>query len=368
VAGGDQNIRRGLIGLVTLCGAALAVTFDVWLQNAEAHSITFSVVVLSTIIAILALIVIWSMMNTPGSSALHAVLVGLIVFELFTVNMDAPSNYDSVPPTQQVSFSPPPLVAQVLSDTPFRVDGYRGITDNYGSLYNIMDMRGISPLFLATPFAIIEPEKINPLAWELFAVRYVYTDWQELPIESEIIGNSEDRYGAVNLHRLENPRPFAHLVYDAEILDSDAFALALLRDPNFDPRSTAILNREPSVELSEPPANTGSATVTHFAPEAFTVEVNTPANTILTLAHPDYPGWQATIDNQPAEILRAYGGLSALAIPSGSHIVQMVYDPISYRVGSLISLLTWLTLAMLTFAFIVRTVRASRRGKQLRPQ
>ena len=34
---------------------------------------------------------------------------------------------------------------------PFRVDGFRGLQDNFGSLYGVMDMRGISPLFLKGP-------------------------------------------------------------------------------------------------------------------------------------------------------------------------------------------------------------------------
>src|SRR4030095_9972055 len=130
------------------------------------------------------------------------ILLGLIVFELFTVNMDTETNYDSVPPEQQLSLSPPPLVAQALVDTniPFRVDGYRALHDNYGSLYGLADIRGISPLFLDSAHAIIENGLINPRAWELFAVKYVYSDWDALPIPSEIIGEREDRYGVVNLH------------------------------------------------------------------------------------------------------------------------------------------------------------------------
>lgn len=353
-----KNVRRGLIGLVTLCGAGFAVMIQAWIQGTETYLNTAT---LSLFAAVGVLILVWSLMNTPQSLTLHSLLIGLMVFELFTVNMDAESNYDPVPPIQQLAFTPPSLVSTVLedSDIPFRVDGYRGLTDNYGSLYGVLDMRGISPLFLATPFEIIEPEKINPLAWELFAVRYVYTDWQELPVESEVIGSGEDRYGAVNLHRLQDPRPFAHLVYNAEVLDSDTFALALLNDTNFNPRTSVILNHDLSIDLSEPPDETGTAQVTQFAPESFTIEVNAPANAVLTLAHPDYPGWQATIDSQPAEILRAYGGLSALAVPQGEHIIQLTYDPMSYGIGAIISLLTWASVVILTFVFIFRSTRKS---------
>ena len=54
--------------------------------------------------------------------------------------------------------TPPPLIAQVLSDTDgtFRVDGARGLTDNYGSLYNVQDINGISPLFMEGPYNLIQ--------------------------------------------------------------------------------------------------------------------------------------------------------------------------------------------------------------------
>jgi hypothetical protein len=246
-------------------------------------------------------------------------------------------------------------VAQALADTdiPFRVDGFRGLTDNYGSLYGLADMRGISPLFLDGPFQIIEPEKINPTAWELFAVRYVFSDWEQLPVESEIVSAGTDRYGPVNLHRLENPRPFAHLVYQIEVTDSDAFARALLADPNFDARTSVILAAPTSLELSgSVPAN-ASAQVTDFAPEAFTIAASTTENAILTLAHPDYPGWEAHLDGEPVRILRAYGGLSAIAMPAGNHTVTLVYAPRSYAVGAALSLVTWSVLGILAAALAV---------------
>ncbi len=84
-----------------------------------------------------------------------------------------------------------------------------------------------------------------------------------------------------------------------------------------------------------------TSTITEFAPESITVEVNTPENAILSLALVDYVGWQATLDNDPVEILRAYGSLSALEIPAGQHTVTLTFNPLSYRVGVIMSIITW---------------------------
>ncbi len=69
---------------------------------------------------------------------------------------------------------------------------------------------------------IIEGDLPDPVSWELFAVRYVFTDWQELPVPAQIVSSGADRYGAVNLHRLSDPRPFALLDYQYVVADDEA--------------------------------------------------------------------------------------------------------------------------------------------------
>ena len=341
-----RNIRWTLIGIVALCGAGIALAHTGWLSERPIEALNTAV--FSTAIASLTLLILFHLLNHPSDHRAQILLVALIVLDLFTINMDADNTYDPIPANQQLSATPPALVARALADadSPFRVDGFRGLQDNFGSLYQLADMRGISPLFLDGPFQIIEPEKINPLAWELFAVRYVYSDWQELPVASELIDTGEDRFGPINLHRLQNPRPFAHLVYRTEIADSDEFARELLRDPNFDPRNVIILSEMPETQLTEP-KNPGTAEVTNFRPEHMTIAVTTPENVILSLSHPDYPGWEVSLDGKPTSILRAYGALTAIAVPAGDHEINLVYNPRSYRIGALLSLVTGLGLGIL---------------------
>jgi hypothetical protein len=355
-----RNIRRALVGLVGLCSGAVVLVFNEWINNNELLNNNFNIVILSAAISALTLGLFWLMMKNPQVMLYRWLLVGLIVFELFTVNMDTETNYDSVPPSEQLSFNPPPLIAQALADTdvPFRVDGYRSLHDNYGSLYQLADIRGISPLFLGSTHAIIQDGGlINPTAWELFAVRYVYTDWDTLPVPSEIIGAGEDRYGEVKLHQLTDPRPFAIMLYDTVQADNDNAARSILSDTNFNPRQTIILSRAVDIELHDEAPEDTTVTVNDFKSESLTIQVNTAANGILSVANPDYPGWKATIDGDPAEIIHAYGALQALAIPAGEHTVQFVFDPLSYRIGALVSILTWGSLGILGCVILVRRRR-----------
>jgi hypothetical protein len=351
-----HRIQQGLLALLLLCGIVTGLVFVSWLGNREAYGAAIVPIAFSTLIAALAAFLIpWLLANLQHHLRLW-LLACLMVFELFTVNMDADSNYEPIPPDEQLSMTPPPLVVQALEDsnTPFRVDGFRGLLDNYGSLHAVMDVRGISPLWLDGPFAIIGTEAINPRAWELFAVRYVYSDWQELPIASEIITTGEDRYGLVNLHLLDDPRPFEHLIYNVALVDNDEAAYTLLADTNFNPRQTVILNEDPGIQPDTESDERGTVVSIDFKPEQFTSRVNTPTDAILSVALPHYPGWQVTVDGQPGTILRAYGALSAVAIPAGEHIIQFTYDPLTYRVGAVLSLLTWGAVGILGLIMVIQ--------------
>ena len=353
-----MRLRMALNRAFWLMLAFGALVFVVWLGNPAAYGNLVSVVALIVIVTAAQYVIISAALVRERRRWLWA-LVPLIVFELFTVNLDSDAVYDHMPPTQQVSISPPPLVAQVLedTDTPFLVDGARGLTENYGSLYGVADIHGISPLFLDGMHALIEGGPADPVTWMLLGVRYVFTDWQELPIASEIIGTGEDRYGAVNLHQLENSRPFAAILYRTAVVNDDAEAYALLRDPAFPYDRTVILNHETGINSTSAPALT-PADVIEFTPERILINANAPTDGILTLALPDYPGWYATIDNQPAEILRAYGGLAAIQLPQGDHLVELVYNPLSYRVGASLSLFTWLGVGILGALWLFGRIRA----------
>src|SRR5262249_52057709 len=148
------------------------------------------------------------------------------------------------PPATRLPISD--LVQIVVADKtlPFRVDGERGVRENYGSLYGVPDIRGISPLepaSLERLLKILPPERI----WETLAVRYVFTDNNQLPIPSTIVAKGEDPFGPINLHRLDDPRPFAMLVFKTWFEPDGDAARGILSDKSFDARNTVILGTKP---------------------------------------------------------------------------------------------------------------------------
>jgi len=317
----------------------------------------FEIASRSALVAAAAYVALRLFLRKPQGPAMQLALIALIAFELISVNIDHPANYDPVPHSQQLSMTPPPINQALLDDTdpaPFRVDGFRGLRDNYGSLYRLMDIRGISPLFLKGPHAIIYRNYVyNPLAWELFAVKYIFSGSPTLTIPSVVSARGVDQDGDVYLHRLEDPRPFALLYYEAEVLDSDEWALELMEDARFKERDKIILHRKPTLELPDA-AIEGHVAVKAFAPEAITLDIDTASNAILSLSMPDYPGWEARLNGSTIPIIRAYAGLIALEIPAGQHSLSLTFAPRSYAIGALASLAAWLGLALLLLRTLIR--------------
>jgi hypothetical protein len=333
-------LRRALVGLLVMCGVVATVLFVLWLTPDRAtYEAALRSAVFATLLAALTAAALPWLVNHPAGRLPRLALVGLVVFDLFSVTMGTP-NFDPVPADKRL---PEPAMIRQLHDmlpVGARVDGGRGLGENYGTLYAVPDIRGISPLELDSIHTYLEAMPIER-AWDLLAVRYVLTDWNELPVPSEIITTAEDPFGSYNVHQLVNPRPFAQLTYGATVVASDNEAYGRLREPSYDTRQLVILDSDPGVELpGAAPAEPGTAELVTFEPERIVIEAQTPTPAVLTLAFPHYPGWQATRNGTNVDLLRAYGGLSAIVLPeSGAYTVQLVYRPWTYRAGEWISII-----------------------------
>lgn len=287
-----------------------------------------------------------------------------LVFELFSANIDRREVYQILPPEAQPIMQTPSLVTQVKEDTGvFRVDGQYvggelGIYGygNSGSLYQLEDIRGISPLFLDSAHAIIQRGTPFERVWEVFAVKYIFTDAEALPIASDLIGRDYPHLKTLNLHRLNDPRPFALLMYQYEVIPDNESSRAHLNDPNFDPRRVVILDENPPITLTDAPAEGEMVQITRYTPERIEIDVTAPQNALLSVALVDYPGWRAEIDGETVDILRAYSAMTAIPIEAGEHVVTLTYDPTSYRLGAIISLITWVGCAGLGIFLMMRWI------------
>jgi uncharacterized membrane protein YfhO len=87
---------------------------------------------------------------------------------------------------------------------------------------------------------------------------------------------------------------------------------------------------------------------------------------VLVLTDAFYPGWKVFVGGKEQKILRANYLFRGVELRAGNHEVEFVYDPISFKIGLLISLLTaTLLIAVPCVAWIFRRLALRRSGTAL---
>lgn len=57
------------------------------------------------------------------------------------------------------------------------------------------------------------------------------------------------------------------------------------------------------------------------------IEARMACRGLVVLSETFYPGWRATLDGHPVEILEAYGALRSVVAPAGTHLIEFQYRP-----------------------------------------
>jgi hypothetical protein len=157
--------------------------------------------------------------------------------------------------------------------------------------------------------------------------------------------------GPVTLYRLPDAPGRAWVVPAARQVPPDEM-LAALAAPSFDPTTEVLVEHLPSIlhspssilhspsSILHSPSSILQPPTLHDTPNRITIHATLDAPGYLVLADTWYPGWQATVDGAPAELLRANYAFRAIYLEAGEHAVEMAYRPLSVLVGAGISLVT----------------------------
>jgi hypothetical protein len=73
-------------------------------------------------------------------------------------------------------------------------------------------------------------------------------------------------------------------------------------------------------------------------PQRVVIEANLASPGLVILADIFYPGWTLTVDGKPETILRVNRAMRGAAVPEGKHRLVYTYEPRSFRLGGLVSL------------------------------
>lgn len=151
--------------------------------------------------------------------------------------------------------------------------------------------------------------------------------------------------------------PRAYLVPEVRAV-AEGGALAAMQQAGFDPSRIAFVEGADLPPLPQGPL-TGEAQVVRYAPDEVVVRTRASRPALLVLADNYYPGWEVTVDGQPAEVLRTNHTFRGVAVGAGEHEVRFRFRPQDLYVGLYVTLACF---ALLAGYGVYALLRARRRG------
>ncbi|MBN1542351.1 YfhO family protein [candidate division KSB1 bacterium] len=130
---------------------------------------------------------------------------------------------------------------------------------------------------------------------------------------------------------------------------------------DFNPHTTAILEKQPPFSIST--ADSNRATITHYDIQQIRIQASVKAPTLMVLSEIYYPaGWHAMVNGQSAEIYKTNYLLRSLFLQPGEHEIVFYYRSAAFALGKWISIVTLvLILGLLLAVFILRWTNKTRR-------
>lgn len=148
------------------------------------------------------------------------------------------------------------------------------------------------------------------------------------------------------LYRTKDPAPRAYLARRVRAVASTADAFKLMASSSFVPGEDAAIEGGANRELEG-----GKVRVVKAVAEKLSLEVESTGEGFLVVNDSFFPGWKVEVDGEPAKIFRVNGRVRGVALVAGRHRVTMRYQPDSFRMGLVTSLVS-LVVALL----VARTV------------
>ncbi|MGB8648749.1 MAG: YfhO family protein, partial [Anaerolineae bacterium] len=281
--------------------------------------------------------------------------LALIFFDLFSLG----ANIDIGLSDPTANYNRQDVVDYLLADGDYyRVDS-RGTGVEGAWLPDTAILSGLSDVNGDNPLVLADFERYwqavggrDSFMYQRLNVRYV------LARRSTAMPSNFKRVfdGASGVSVWENQTwlPRARVVYSSIVMSDPKQTLATLQDPRYDPRQVVLLEKG-TAHTVDRAGDEGAVEITGYGPNEIDLKVADGADRYLVLSEIYYPGWHALVDGQDAEVLHADSIFRAIVLSPGPHQVRMIYDPLSFKVGAIISILTLL-------AVIVVVLFAWRRG------
>ncbi len=209
----------------------------------------------------------------------------------------------------------------VLGYNPLRLDVIAKAVGAEDSIAG-WEQRRFTPLF---------PSYRSQLA-DMLGLRYIVTpipiegiDKRLKPGEMPLVARTADAFIYENARAL----PRAMFVSNWKLADFDEL-IETGAWPAFDPKQTLLLEREPIGEDGTTALDTsgaGTASIARYENTKVEIAYQSSDPGFVLLNSVWHPWWRATVDSEPAEILKANVMFQAVRVPAGRHSVKLEFEP-----------------------------------------
>ncbi|SDE33995.1 hypothetical protein SAMN04487996_104392 [Dyadobacter soli] len=302
-------------------------------------------------IALAAALVWFYAQDKLKSMVFYSALLVLVIFDLFGVDKRYLNNEDFVSAyVAQGVTTPSPADEQILRDTDpdYRVYDVASHGGPFNSAqasyfhkslggYHAAKMRRYQELFENQFFT----EKPNMEVLNMLNAKYFITPDQQ--------GNKVAQ---------PNPQAYGHawFVKSFKVVPNADAEMAALRTVNL--REEAVVDQRFAAKLSDLKIATDSTSkisLISYKPNELVYETNANGDGLAVFSEIYYnvrDEWQVTIDDKPADLLRANYVLRALRVPAGKHTIKFRFEPVSVVAGKKIDLVSSLLLVGLVVGAI----------------
>jgi hypothetical protein len=130
--------------------------------------------------------------------------------------------------------------------------------------------------------------------------------------------------------------PIAFMVKEVILVDEKDRRLELLTSNTFKPRDLALVEEAPQ-PMGEETLAQGQVVYRRPSPERIELEVDSPGPGFVVVSETHFPGWEALMDGNPVPLVKTNHAMMGIAVPAGSHGVEIAYRPASFYWGAVLS-------------------------------
>ncbi len=299
-------------------------------------------------------------------------LFGLLLFLVMIIDFwrvaYRPMDYaDKKSDWKKVYFQKTDVISFIQQDTTiFRIADFASPTPNLPAYFLLENVGGYHSAKLRVYQDILDVVEdgstsnvSSPFLWNLMNVKYIITR-RALGEEIQPIYQSQHTGQFVYYNPTMLERAF--FVDSAIIVDNPVDILYKMKNREFDPSTTALVEKPMPVQINKP-EESDYVNIVRKENEYIKLEAKSSGNNLMFISEVYYPpGWKAYIDGNETEIYKTNYAFRSVVVPTGKHIVEFKFHSEQFEKGKNISLASNIATLLLLLVGIFFDIR---RKKQI---